>query len=132
MATRSSVKSANRRETRETRPHAVARYIRVSPDKMRAVMDLVRGLSYNDAVAVLKNTPRSAGEPVLKLINSAAANAEGPPHNLSRESLYVAVIYADGGPTLKRMSPRAQGRAYRILKRTSHISVILDTREELK
>jgi len=131
MATRSSVKSANRRETRETRPHAFARHIRIPPDKVRAVIDLVRGLPYADAVAILKNTPKSAGEPVLKALNSAAANAENN-LDLSKESLYIAEIFADGGPVLKRMRPRAQGRAFRILKRTSHITVILDTKEALK
>jgi large subunit ribosomal protein L22 len=128
MATRSSVKSANRRDNQETRPHATVRHVRMSPDKIRAVIDLVRGRSFVDAVAILKNTPKAASEPVLKLINSAAANAENN-LNLSKESLFVATIFADGGPALKRMRPRAQGRAFRILKRTSHITVILDTQE---
>jgi large subunit ribosomal protein L22 len=131
MATRSSVKSANRRETKETRPHACVRHVRISPDKVRAVIDLVRGKSYIDAAAILKNTPKSASEPVLKLLNSAAANAENN-LSLSKESLYIASIYADGGQPLKRMRPRAQGRAFRILKRTSHITVILDTMEYKK
>lgn len=128
MATRSSIKAANRRDNKDTRPHASVKHVRIAPDKVRSVIDLVRGKSYRDAVAILKNTPKSASEPVLKLINSAAANAENN-QNLSKESLYVAEIFADGGPVLKRMRPRAQGRAFRILKRTSHITVILDTQE---
>lgn len=128
MATRSSVKSANRRDNKDTRPHASVKHVRIAPDKVRAVIDLIRGKGYMEAVAILKNTPKSASEPVLKLINSAAANAENN-LNLSKESLFVAEISADGGPVLKRMRPRAQGRAFSIMKRTSHITVILDTRE---
>ncbi len=125
MATRIREKSKRREETKDNRPHAIARYIRMSPYKVREVIDLVRGKSYPEAVAILKNTPRFAAPVVLKLINSAAANAE---HNLSlsKEDLYVAEIFADQGPTLKRVRPRAQGRAFRILKRTCHITAVLD------
>jgi large subunit ribosomal protein L22 len=129
MATRSSIKSANRRESAETRPHATAKYVRISPSKVRSVLDLIRGKSYNEAVAILSNTPKSSSEPVLKVLNSAAANAEDR-LSLSKEGLVIASAYADGGPTLKRVMPRAQGRAFQILKRTSHITVILDSAKE--
>ena len=125
MATRSREKSAKRAETRDNRPKAIVRYIRMSPYKVREVIDLIRGKGYSEAVAILENTPRFAAPVVLKLVKSAAANAE---NNLSliKEDLMVAKIFVDQGPTLKRVMPRAQGRAFRILKRTSHITVILD------
>ena len=128
MATRIRTKAAERQKNKDTRPKAFARYIRISPYKVRRVIDLVRGKSYNEAIAILKNTPLGAAEAVLKAIDSAAANAE---HNLqlAKKDLYVAEIYADQGPTLKRVMHRARGSADRILKRTSHITVILDVRE---
>jgi large subunit ribosomal protein L22 len=89
---------------------------------------LVRGKSYTDAVAILKNTPAGASDPVIRAINSAAANAEHN-NNLAKKDLFVAEIFADQGPVLKRIQPRARGSADRILKRTSHITVILDVRE---
>ena len=93
---------------------------------MRIVIDLIRGKNYFDALAILENTPKAASLPVKKLLNSAAANAEVN-KGMSKDDLYVAEIFADNGPTLKRVMPRAQGRAFRILKRTSHITVILDS-----
>ena len=94
---------------------------------MGRVLDLIRGKDYAEAVAILENVQKSSSEPVKKVLMSAAANAE---HNLgmSKDNLYVAACYADQGPTLKRVMPRAQGRAFRILKRTSHITVVLDAR----
>ena len=126
MASRSRDKAASRKENQDKRPFAVAKYIRISPSKVRIVIDLIRGKNYFDALAILDNTPKAASEPVKKVLNSAAANAEVN-KGMSKDDLYVAEIFADAGPTLKRIMPRAQGRAYRILKRTSHITVVLDS-----
>ncbi len=125
MATRVKVKSEARAKNVDTRPRATAKYIRISPYKVRIVLDIIRGLSYTEAAAVLKNTNKSAAPIVLKVLDSAAANAEYK--NISKSDLFVAEAFADQGPTLKRIMPRAKGRAYRILKRTSHITVILDS-----
>ncbi|MCM8900382.1 50S ribosomal protein L22 [Caldicoprobacter algeriensis] len=107
------------------RPRAIARYIRMSPRKVRAVIDLIRGKTVNEALAILANTPRAAARPVMKVLKSAIANAENN-MNMDQDNLYVAEIYADQGPTLKRIMPRARGMAYMIRKRTSHITVVLD------
>ena len=125
MATRISTKSKARQEKADQRPRATAKYIRISPFKVRIVLDIIRGLSYTEAAAVLKNTNKSAAPVVLKVLDSAAANAEYK--NISKSDLFVAEAFADQGPTLKRIMPRAKGRAYRILKRTSHITVIMDS-----
>ena len=127
MAKNQREKTARIAESKDRRPRAVAKHVRISPYKVRVVLDIVRGKSVREAVAILENTPKSASEPVKKVIMSAAANAE---HNLgmNRDNLYVAACYADQGPTLKRVMPRAQGRAFRILKRTSHITVVLDAK----
>ena len=127
MATRSKEKAIARRENKDRRPHAVAKYIRIAPSKVHVVLDLIRGKNYNEAVAILKTTNKAACEPVLKVLNSAAANAEVN-LGMNKETLYVAECFADQGPTLKRVQPVSRGRAYRILKRTSHITVILDER----
>ena len=103
---------------------AHAKYIRISPRKVKIVADLIRGKSLPQATAILMTTPKAASEPLLKLMNSAAANAENN-HGMDPEKLYVAFALADPGPIIKRFRPRAQGRAYRINKRTSHITVIL-------
>ena len=126
MASRSRDKTVSRKANKHKRPFAVAKYIRISPSKVRIVIDLIRGKNYFDALAILENTPKAASLPVKKVLNSAAANAEVN-KGMSKDDLYVAEIYADAGPTLKRIMPRAQGRAYRILKRTSHITVVLDS-----
>lgn len=125
MATRQREKAAKRQENKDTRPRAVAKYIRISPTKVKIVVDLIRGKSVAEAKAILMNTPKAASEPVLKLLDSAVANAENN-MELVRDNLYVAEVYADQGPTLRRYRPRAQGRATRIRKRTSHITIILD------
>lgn len=125
MATRMKEKSAARIENADTRPKATAKYIRISPFKVRIVLDIIRGKNYTEAAAILKNTNKSAAPVVLKVLDSAAANAEF--RNISKSDLFVAEAFADQGPTLKRIMPRAKGRAYRILKRTSHITVILDS-----
>ena len=103
---------------------AIARYVRITPRKVGIVCDLIRGKSVGVATALLMQTPKAASEPLLKLVKSAAANAENN-HGMDPEKLYVAETYADPGPIIKRMMPRAQGRAYRINKRTSHITVVV-------
>ena len=127
MATRSKAKALVRAENKDRRPKAIAKYIRISPSKVHVVLDLIRGKNYKDAVAILKTTPKAACEPVLKCLNSADANAEVN-LGMNKDILYVAECFADQGPTLKRMQPVSRGRGYRILKRTSHITVILDER----
>lgn len=106
---------------------AVARFVRVSPTKARRVIDLVRGKSVTDALDILRWAPQAASEPVAKVIASAAANAQNN-NGLDPATLVVATVYADGGPTAKRIRPRAQGRAFRIRKRTSHITVVVESR----
>lgn len=125
MATRSKEKARIRKENADTRPRAIAKYIRMTSRKMAAVMDLIRGKKVNAALAILTGTSRAAVSPIEKLIKSAVANAENN-QNLNRDDLYIAEIFACQGPTLKRFSPRARGSASRILKRTSHITVVLD------
>jgi large subunit ribosomal protein L22 len=106
---------------------AKARFVRVSPRKARRVIDLVRGRSVEDALDILRWAPQAASEPVAKVIASAAANAQNN-NGLDPTTLVVATVYADEGPTAKRIRPRAQGRAFRIRRRTSHITVILESR----
>ena len=115
------------RARKDRRPKAIAKYIRISPSKVQIVLDLIRGKDYKEAVAILKTTAKAASEPVLKCMNSAAANAEVN-LGMNKDNLYVAECFADQGPTLKRMQPVSRGRGYRILKRTSHITVIMDER----
>ena len=107
---------------------ARARYVRSSARKARLVMDHVRGQSVADARALLRHSPRGVARDLEKLLNSAIANAENN-HELVGDDLYVKEIYADEGPTLRRFRPRAQGRATRIRKRTSHLTVALSTKE---
>ena len=99
--------------------------MRISSRKVKVVIDLIRGKSYAEALGILEFTPKAAAEVVKKLLESAAANAENN-LDMSRDTLYVAEVFANQGPTLKRFRPRAQGRAARIRKRTSHITIILD------
>jgi large subunit ribosomal protein L22 len=106
---------------------AKARYVRVSATKARRVIDLVRGKSVSEALDILRWAPQAASEPVAKVIASAAANAQNN-EGLDPSTLVVATVYADEGPTAKRIRPRAQGRAFRIRKRTSHITVIVESR----
>ncbi|MGG1313131.1 MULTISPECIES: 50S ribosomal protein L22 [Cohnella] len=103
---------------------AVARYIRIPARKVRLVVDLIRGKQVGEAVAILRHTPRSASPVVEKLLNSAVANAE---HNYQMDvnKLYISEAYVNEGPTLKRFQPRSQGRAFSILKRTSHITLVV-------
>ena len=113
---------------REKRPYAVAKYIRVSPYKVRTVLDLIRGKSVAEAQAILENLTNGGAAPTKKVLMSAVANAE---HNqgMDRGDLYVAECYANGGTSLKRMQPVSKGRGHAILKRTSHITVILDVKK---
>ena len=103
-------------------------YARISSRKVKTVIDLIRNKNAGEALAILKLTPKAASELVEKLLKSAIANAENN-HGMDVEKLYVAEIYANQGPTLKRVRPRAQGRAFRIRKRTSHITVVLKEKE---
>ena len=98
------------------------KYLRISPRKVKIVADLIRGKSVAQATAILMQTPKAASEPLLKLLKSATANAENN-HNMDPESLYVSEVFATPGPIIKRIMPRAQGRAYRINKRTSHVTM---------
>lgn len=112
-----------------TEVKAIARYIRMSPHKVRRVLDQIRGRSYREALIVLEFMPYRACEPVLKVLRSAAANAE---HNqgYNRADLVVSTAYADQGPSLKRFRPRAQGRAYQIRKPTCHITIAVAPGDE--
>ena len=125
MATRMKQKAAARKANADKRPRAVARYIRISSRKVKIVIDLIRGKKVDEALAILMYTPKSAAPVVEKLLRSAIANAE---NNLGMDhvSLYVAEVFANQGPTLKRYWARSHGRADTILKRTSHITVVLD------
>ena len=125
MATRVKQKAAARKANADKRPRAIARYVRISSRKVKIVIDLIRGKKVDDALAILMYTPKSAAPVVEKLLNSAIANAENN-LEMNRDSLYVAEVYANQGPTLKRYWARSHGRADQILKRTSHITVILD------
>ncbi len=104
------------------RARAQARYVRMTPMKARRVVDLVRGRTAADALAILKFAPQAAAEPVAKVLASAVANAENN-QGIDPSTLLVDVAYVDEGPTLKRFQPRAQGRAFRIRKRTCHITI---------
>ncbi len=101
---------------------AYVRYVRISPRKVKIVADLIRGKKIAEATAILANTPKAASEPILKLLKSAVSNAEAN-HGMNVDNLYVSQIFACPGPILKRIMPRAQGRAFRINKRTSHITL---------
>ena len=110
----------------EARAHL--RYARIAPRKVSVVLDLIRGEDLDKALAILQYTPKAGSELLYKLVKSAAANAENN-HNMDKNNLYVAECFVTPGPTLKRVMPRAQGRAFRILKRTSHITVVLKEKE---
>jgi large subunit ribosomal protein L22 len=112
----------------EELPRAVARarFVRVTPTKARRVVELIKGRTAQDALAVLRFAPQAASVPVAKVLASAMANAENN-LDLDPDSLMVSKAYVDEGPTLKRIRPRAQGRAFRIRKRTSHITVELES-----
>lgn len=112
-----------------TTARATARFVRVTPMKARRVIDLVRGKSVSEAMAILKYAPQAAAEPVAKVVASAAANAENN-FGLDPRTLVISEAYADEGPTMRRFQPRAQGRAFIIRKRTSHITVVVESQKE--
>ena len=124
---RSQIKR-ERNAVKDTRPSAKLSYARVSVQKACFVLDAIRGKDLNTALGIVTYNPRYASTLVKKLLESAAANAVNN-NGMDRENLFVAACYADKGPTMKRIQPRAQGRAYRIEKRTSHITVILDEKK---
>ena len=115
-----------RNANKDTRPSAKLSYARVSVQKACFVLDAIRGKDVNTALAIVTYNPRYASSLIKKLLESAIANAEN--NNMSRDNLYVEECYANKGPTMKRIHPRAQGRAYRIEKRTSHITIVLNER----
>jgi large subunit ribosomal protein L22 len=106
---------------------AILRYARISARKAKIVLDLIKGKNIDEAYAILRYTPKAASELIYKLLKSAEANASNN-NDLNRDALYVAEAYSEQGPTLKRIQPRARGTAYRIRKRTSHITVVLKER----
>lgn len=112
-----------------TSARATARYVRITPMKARRVIDLVRGKTVSEALSILKYAPQTASEPVAKVVASAAANAENN-LGLDPRTLVISEAYVDEGPTMKRFQPRAQGRAFQIRKRSSHITVVVDSQKE--
>ena len=121
---RSQIKR-ERNEQKDTRPSAKLSYARVSVQKACFVLDAIRGKDVNTALAIVTYNPRYASSLIKKLLDSAIANAENN-NGMNPDNLYIAACYANKGPTMKRIHPRAQGRAYRIEKRVSHITIVLD------
>ena len=111
-------------DTKPIEARAVLKYTRISSRKVKIVADLIRGKKVDDALAIIKFTPKAGSEVLEKLLKSAIANAENN-HHMNRQSLYISEIYANQGPTLKRIRPAAKGSAVRIRKRTSHITIVL-------
>ena len=107
---------------------AYLKYLRIAPRKVQIVADLIRGKDVGTAMAILMQTPKAASEPMMKLLKSAVANAENN-FNMDRNSLYVSQCYVTPGPILKRIRPSAHGRAFRVLKRTSHITIVVKEKE---
>lgn len=109
---------------------AYLRHYRISPRKVSIVLDMIRGKSVEEALAILKYTPKAACEPLIKLLNSAIANGvNDPAKNMDKGNMYVSECFVCPGPTMKRVRPRAQGRAFTILKRTSHITMAVREKE---
>ncbi|MCI9484402.1 MAG: 50S ribosomal protein L22 [Clostridiaceae bacterium] len=107
---------------------AIVRNVRMTPRKMKLICDLIRGKDAGTAMAIIQNTPKAASEVMAKLLKSALANAENN-HDMDGASLYVKEARVAPGPVMKRVMPRAQGRAFRILKRTSHVTIVLAEKE---
>jgi len=122
---RSQIKRERNERTKETRPTAKLSYARVSVQKACFVLDAIRGKDVQTALGILAYNPRYASSLIEKLLKSAIANAENN-NGMNPENLYIEECYANKGPTMKRIRPRAQGRAYRIEKRTSHITIVLN------
>ena len=125
---RSQIKKARNEENRDRRAQAHAMFVRVSDTKARIVLNQIKGKGVDEAMAILKYSPRYAAEIIEKVLKSAIANAENN-LELDRDNLYVADVRANQGPTLKRIRPRAQGRAYKIEKKTAHVSIYLDEKK---
>lgn len=125
MATRQRERIAKRRQEADTRPYAIAKYIGMGPSKAKRLLDLIRGAQYNQAVAILENADSANAKDVRKVLVSAGANAENN-KGLNKDDLFVAECFANAGPTLKRGIFRGKGGHDRILKRTCHITIILD------
>ena len=128
MATNTREKGAARAANRDMRPHATAKYIRISSRKAGIVLDLIRGKQVDQALAILQFTPKAASPVIYKVLSSAIANAVNN-QEMNRSDLYVAECYANPGPTLKRYVARSRGSASPMLKRTCHISVVLDQKK---
>lgn len=128
MAKRMKEKAEKINATRDKRPQATAKYLRISPPKVRIVLDLIRGQDYNTALGILRSTPKAASELIIKVLESAGANAENN-LNMSKDDLYVAECFANDGQTLKRYWYRSHGSADMLRKRTSHITIILDEKK---
>ncbi len=126
MAKRMKEKTARIQANKDRRPRATAKYIRMSSTKANLVLGLIRGKDYNEAMAILMGTPKAASEVILKVLASAGANAENN-LNMSKSDLFVAEAYANQGVTMKRWWPRSHGSADTILKRTCHITIVLDS-----
>ncbi len=109
---------------------ATAKFVRISSSKVKIVLDLIRNKPLSEAYAILKFTPKRGSEVVYKVLKSAASNAENN-FEMDPEKLYVKECFANEGPSMKRVRPRAQGRAFRIQKRTSHVTIVLDQAEEV-
>lgn len=107
---------------------AYVRNVRIAPRKVKILCDLIRGKDAGTAAAVIMNTPKAASEIMIKLLKSCVANAENN-HNMDTDKLYISQVFVTPGPVMKRVMPRAQGRAFRILKRTSHITMVLAEKE---
>ena len=127
IKSRSKFKRERNKNNRETRPSAKLSYARVSVQKACFVLDAIRGKDVNTALAILEYNPRYASSIIKKLLLSAIANAENN-NGMNPEKLYIEECYANKGPTMKRIRPRAQGRAYRIEKRMSHITIVINER----
>ena len=106
---------------------AIAKYVRISPRKVRIVIDLIRGKNVVEALAVLKNTPKVASDVIYKVLKSAIANAENN-YDMNSDALFVSAAFVDQGPTMKRVHPRSRGQAFKILKRSSHVTVVVKER----
>jgi len=118
----------DRKEDKHMEARAYLRHARIAPRKVQIVLDLIRNKPVDTAMAILKHTPKAACEPLEKLLKSAIANAENN-HNMDKNSLFVAECFVCPGPIMKRIRPRAQGRAFHILKRTSHVTMVLREKE---
>ncbi len=129
MASNTRDKGIKHRENRDMRPKAHVKHVRISSRKVVPVINLIRGKSVDEARAILKFTPKAASPIVLKLLDSAVANAVNN-MDMNANDLYVAEVYTGQGPTMKRFIARSRGSAAPILKRTSHISIVLDSKQE--